>query len=113
MKELIIKKLDNQISHCKDCQDTDGQLKGFIQGLQCAKKIVAECANTPTTAEMLLFLTESPNVVITSAFLQFMISVDGQQFAWDRCIKAGFYRFANYYKTKAEAIQAAYNKEQK
>jgi hypothetical protein len=32
--EQIIKRLDMQIEHCKDCQDTDGQLKGFIEGLQ-------------------------------------------------------------------------------
>ena len=41
--ELIIKKLDMQIEHCKDCQDTDGQLKGFIAGLKKAKLIVLDC----------------------------------------------------------------------
>ena len=41
--ELIIKKLYMQIEHCKDCQDTDGQLKGFIAGLKKAKLIVIDC----------------------------------------------------------------------
>jgi hypothetical protein len=41
--EQIIKRIDMQIEHCKDCQDTDGQLKGFIAGLKKAKLIVLDC----------------------------------------------------------------------
>lgn len=48
----IIKKIDIQIEHAKDCQNVDGTLPGFINGLECAKRLAQTTQRKPSINQL-------------------------------------------------------------